>query len=411
MGRSDSNFRMAWASIKATKWRSILTTLGVIIGVLSVVTIVSLGEGVKHQLSDQIKHGGKDLITVRGGQVAERDASGNIARVNLLQLFAGTNMNDSDYKALQTIAGVKVVAPFATVAATPHQGSVVGSDISIVATNQDGAQALNQDLHYGAFFDKNEDDKPVAVIGRRVAENLFKETVPIGKSFDLRGHQVVVRGIFDQFAPNPLNPGFDYNNVIFIPYGFAKQLNGNNPLQPYQILVRAPSEKSVDAVSGEITKTLKNAHGGQTDFTVLKANDNIAVAGNVLNMLTTLVSTVAAISLIVGGIGIMNIMLVSVSERTYEIGIRKAIGATNRQILNQFLAEAMVLSISGGILGVLAALLVNYLLRVFTSLQPVITFPIMAVAVLVALIVGVFFGITPALKAARKDPIQALRRV
>jgi putative ABC transport system permease protein len=159
----------------------------------------------------------------------------------------------------------------------------------------------------------------------------------------------------------------------------------------------------VAPVAAKLTDGLKAAHGGQADFTVLQASDSIELAGSVLNLLTAMVSAIAAISLLVGGIGIMNIMLVAVSERTHEIGIRKSVGATNRQILNQFLTEAIVLSGTGGILGVLASLLANYLMRVFTPLQPVITLPIVGVAILVALGVGIFFGITPALKAARKD--------
>ncbi len=401
---------MALAAIGAARWRSFLTMLGVIIGVTSVVTIVSLGEGVKHQLTGQIKHAGADLITIRGGRLATRDSSGKIAKVNLLDLFAGVNLSDADYQTVQKIPDLSVVAPFAAVPGVPKSSDGQrGSGASIVATNNQGAQALNQNVIYGAFFEERDNDSPVAVIGKRVAEDLFKENVPIGKSFELRGQKLTVRGIFQEFEASPLTPGVDYNNAIFIPYTYAKQLAGGS-LQPYQILVRPAKGQSVAQTADKLTSALTAAHGGQTDFTVLQAQDNIELAGSALNLLTSLVSAIAGISLFVGGIGIMNIMLVAVSERTHEIGIRKSVGATNQQILNQFLIEAVVLSGTGGILGVLASLLVNYLLRIFTPLQPVITLPIMGVAVLVALAVGVFFGITPALKAARKDPIEALRR-
>lgn len=375
------------------------------------VTIVSLGEGVKHQLTSQIKRSGADLITVRGGQIANRDNGGKITKVNLLSLFSGAAMNDADYETVQKVPGIDMVAPFAVVpgVATTPDGTQ-GPNISIVATNHKGAAALNQEVLYGSFFDNQDNGKPVAVIGSLVAEGLFKENVPIGKSFDLRGKTFTVRGIFQDFESSPLTPGVDYNNAIFIPYDYAKQLGGG-PLQPYQILVRPAKGVKSAELAGKLNDAIKATHGGQADFTVLQADDSIAVAGNVLTLLTSLVSAIAAISLLVGGIGIMNIMLVAVSERTHEIGIRKSIGATNRQILTQFLTEACVLSVTGGVIGVLLSLLVNYLMRVFTPLQPVITVPTMAVAVLVALIVGVFFGITPALKAARKDPIEALRRI
>lgn len=408
---ANNNVRMALAAIGAAKWRSFLTMLGVIIGVLSVVTIVSLGDGVKHQLTSQIEHTGNDLITIRGGKIANRDNNGKITKVNLLNLFSGISMSDSDYQTIKKEPNLQLVAPFAVISGVPTTAEgAQDPNISIVATNDKGALALNQEILYGSFFGEQDNGKAVAVIGSRVAENLFKENVPVGKSFDLRGQTFTVRGVFQQFEASPLTPGLDYNNTIFIPYDFAKQLAGT-PLQPYQILARPAKGHAIGPMADKLSNVLKASHGGQTDFTVLRPGDSIAVAGNVLTMLTNLVSAIAAISLLVGGIGIMNIMLVAVSERTQEIGIRKSIGATNRQILTQFLTEASVLSVTGGVVGVILSLVVNYLLRIFTEMQPVISIPTMLIAVFVALAVGVIFGITPALKAARKDPIEALRRI
>lgn len=409
--RSNNNIRMALASIGAAKWRSFLTMLGVIIGVSSVITVVSLGEGVKHQLTAQINQSGADLITVRGGHLANYDADGKIVSVNLQSLFAGTALSDADYQTIQKIPSIQIASPFAVVAGIPKADDGIedpGADI--IATNEKGALALNQEVAYGSFYNEAENKKPVAVIGKRVAEVLFKENVPVGKTFELRGQKFTVGGVFRQFEASPLTPGLDYNHAIFIPYDYAKQMSPS-PLQPYHVLVRPKSDSSIDAVVSAINADLTASHGGQKDFTVLKASDTLAVANNVLTLLTNLVSAIAAVSLLVGGIGIMNIMLVAVSERTYEVGIRKSIGATNRQILNQFLTEAMVLSTTGGILGVIASLLINYLLRIFSNLQPVITPRVMGIAVLVAVVVGIVAGITPALKAARKDPIEALRRV
>lgn len=409
--KSNNNISMALSSIGSAKWRSFLTMLGVIIGVSSVITIVSLGEGVKRQLTSEIDRTGTDLITIRGGQVAQRDSAGRISEVNLLSLFAGTALSDADYQAVSRVKGADLVAPFAVVSGLPRaEDGTTDPDADIIATNEKGAQALNQEVPYGSFFGASDNKHPVAVIGKRVAEDLFKENVPVGKNFELRGQKFTVMGVFRPFEPSPLTPGVDYNNTIFIPYDYAKEWAGT-PLQPFQILARPTEGISSTTLADSITKELTTAHGGQTDFSVLEAGDTLAVASNVLNLLTSLVSAVAAVSLIVGGIGIMNIMLVAVSERTHEIGIRKSIGATNRQILNQFLIEALVLSGTGGVLGVVISLLVNYLLRVFTSLQPVITLPVMGVAVVVALFVGAFFGMMPALKAARKDPIDALRQV
>ncbi len=407
---SNNNFQIARAAIGASKWRSFLTMLGVIVGVLSVVTIVSLGEGVKKQLTNQIKHTGADLITVRGGQIANRDSSGKIKKVNYLNFFAGANLSDADYLTVQKIPELSVVAPFAVVPGVPKAyDGTVSTNTSVVATNSLGAVALKQDIAYGEIFDEKANANPGAVIGKNVAEQLFKENVPIGKSFELRGQKIVVRGVFQEFEASPLTPGVDYNNAIFIPYEFAKKLAGGS-LQPYQILVRPKDDSKISQSVRAISSALTASHGGEADFTVLQASDNIEVADSVLNVITSLVSAIAGISLFVGGIGIMNIMFVAVSERTHEIGIRKSVGATNKQILNQFLVESIVLSGTGGLMGVIASLFVNYLIRIFTPLQPVITLPIMGIAIFVALAVGVFFGITPALKAARKDPIESLRR-
>jgi putative ABC transport system permease protein len=410
MKSNNNNIQMALTAIKASRWRSFLTMLGVIIGVTSVVTVVSLGEGVKQQLNKQIQHTGTDLITIRGGRVATRDSKGRIDKVNLPSLFASANLSEADYQSILKIPDLTVVAPFASVPGVAKaSNSQIETTSAIVATNHKGAQALNQNVLYGDFFGEKDQTGAVAVIGKTVAEELFKENVPVGKSFELRGQKIIVRGIFQEFESSPLGLGLNYNNTIFIPYEYAKQLAGGS-LQPYQILIRSSETQTVDSTINRVTTTLRDAHGGQTDFTVLQASDNIALASSALNFLTGLVSAVAAVSLVVGGIGIMNIMFVAVSERTHEVGIRKSVGATNHQILNQFMIEAVVLSGLGGIFGVLASLLVNYFLRIFTSLQPVITLPIMIIAVSVALVVGVIFGSAPALKAARKDPIEALRR-
>lgn len=408
---AQNNIRMAMASIGAAKWRSFLTMLGIIISVVSIVTIVSLGEGVKHQLSAQIKHTGNDLITVRGGTIAERDKNGKITHVNLLNLFAGTNLNEADYKVVSATPGLQLVVPFASVSGVPQtEDGTQSNTVSIVATNERAADALSQGVQYGGFFGKTEANSPTAVIGKQVAEQLFKEDAPIGKSFTWRGERVVVQGVFKKFAASPLTPGIDYNNTVFIPYEFGKRVSGAS-LQPYQILVRPNNDVTSRQATLAINAALKQAHGGQTDFTVLEADDNLVLASTALSLVTNVVAAIAAVSLIVGGIGIMNIMLVSVSERTHEIGVRKAVGATNRQILRQFMTEAIVLSATGGVLGVILALLTNYLLRVFTNLQPVITLPIVGIAVLVAVVVGTFFGMAPALQASRKDPIEALRRI
>ncbi len=402
------NIKLALASIKSSKWRSLLTMLGIIIGVVSVVTTVSLGEGIKQRIVGQINRSGPDLITIRPGRTITRDQAGRITSVNFMSNFIFGSLSESDVEAVNKTPKIKDSAPFAYVTGVPHIDNRDYLNGPIIATTDGAARLLNQKLEYGDFFRSDESEKNVAIIGQRVAEQLFQELAPIGKSFMVRDQNFVVRGIFEEFNTSPLAINADYNYAIFIPYKSSQKISGSQP-QIYQILAKPESSTSTTEAVNNINAVLARAHNDQSDFTVLTQAENLAVANSVLNIVTNFIAGVAAISLIVGGIGIMNIMLVSVTERTREIGVRKALGATNRQILGQFLVEAVVISLGGGVIGVALSFLTNYFMRLFTDLTPVITWPVMLLALSVAVLVGIIFGITPALRAARKDPIEALR--
>lgn len=399
--------KLAWAATKNSKWRSLLTMFGVIVGVASVVIIVSIGQGVKQQVARQITQRGDDLITVLPGERVKRDSDGRITGFNPLQ--NGVSFSEVDYKTVSQIPGIKPVVPFGRVVGVAKTTDSEYADADVIAATEGVPSVLNQRLAYGSFFRDEEPGANSAVIGTRVAERLFGENVPLGKSLTVRGHEFIVRGIFEEFeSGTAIVPGANYDNAIFIPYRVGQESMGGT-IQIYQILIRPTEPAKIDQAVAAITQALKQVRAGQEDFTVLKQDESLALASNLLNTLTSMISAVAAISLLVGGIGIMNIMLVSVTERTREIGIRKAVGATNRQILYQFISEAAVISLVGGLIGVIVALLANFLLRIFTDLQPVITLPIVLIACAVALGVGLFFGVAPALKAAHKDPIDALR--
>lgn len=403
------NFKIAMDSIKHAKWRSFFTMLGIIIGVASVVTIVSIGEGVKKQVSQEIDRRGPDLITVRPGKVAEIDQHGQINSASLFSNLVNAPLSEADLEVVSSTPNVDYAVPISYLSAVPKADNIEMPRAIVFGTSSDLPKGLNQKVEYGAFFDKDA-NKNVAVIGTRVAEELFRESVPIGASMQLRGQNFVVVGIFEEFNDISLSPEADYNTAIFIPTESVKKLN-NNQLPIQQILLRPEKLSQRNEVAKNVEARLLNAHAGQHDFSVLTQDNNRSISNEILNILTSLVTAVAAVSLIVGGIGIMNVMIVSVTERTHEIGIRKAVGATNQQILAQFVIESAVISFVGGIFGILVSLLANFVLRVSTDLMPVITMPIMGVALVVALLVGVIFGVAPALKAAQKDPIEALRRV
>jgi putative ABC transport system permease protein len=405
------NVKMALDAIRSAKMRSLLTMLGIIVGVVSVVTIVSLGEGAKQHVIGQINQMGPDLLTIQPGRTVTRDADGNVTSVNLLATFGGgAAMPESDLKVVQRAKGVGVAVPVSVVTGVPSTEGREYERGFIVGTTSGMPKILNQKIEFGAFFNTGDGDRNVAVIGKRVAEELFRENGPVGRSMEIRGHTFVVRGVFEEFSNSPLLPNNDYNYAIFIPFETAKAISGNQT-QIQQILAKPQNPDDMPLAAESIKSNLRGAHGGQEDFTVLQQSDNLAIASQVLNLLTGLIAAVAAISLLVGGIGIMNIMLVSVSERTHEIGVRKAIGATNGQILGQFLIESAMISFVGGLIGIGLSLLTNFSLRIFTGLDPVITPGVMVIALAVAVVVGVFFGVAPALKAARKDPIEALRQI
>jgi putative ABC transport system permease protein len=236
---------------------------------------------------------------------------------------------------------------------------------------------------------------------------MFKNPAPIGDTFEFLGQNFVVSGVLNQIDASPLSQKANFNNTIFIEYSTAERLlNGRVPI--YEILARPTDANNIDPTVAGISQALEKAHG-QHDFQVLTQQQSIKAASSVLDLITEMTVGVAAVALLVGGIGIMDIMLVSISERVSEIGLRKAVGASNRQILDQFVVEASVLSIIGAIVGTILALIACYIIFIFSDITPRISWQAIFVADAVALIVGLVFGTIPALKAARKDPIQALR--
>ena len=399
------NIQMAIKSIKSTKMRSFLTMVGIIIGVASVITTVSLGEGVRRQVAGNLQIGGKNMLSVRPGKLINRAADGHITSVNYGAAFGSDTLTDQDLESISKLETVETATPLSTISGLMTSREGRQFEGTVIGTNGDFAALSGQKIAYGSFFDESQSTN-IAVIGKTVAEQLFQENVPIGQALIIRDHEFIVGGVFDGFTANALSNGTDLNRAVFIPYTEARSVSGN-AANIYQILIK-PSGSATTAHT-EVTKTLAANHGGQEDFAVLTQNETLQVAGRTLTSLTSFISGIAAISLIVGGIGIMNIMFVSVTERTREIGVRKSIGATNRQIYMQFLTEATVLSIMGGLIGVLLAMLANFLLAVFTNMRPVATLPIVGLAVVVSSTIGIIFGTAPAIKAARKDPIESLR--
>lgn len=404
------NFHMAIASIRANRLRSFITMLGIIIGVVGVITSVSLGEGVKRQVNQTTSKLGQSVVTIRPGKVLNQDQSGIISGINTLGGTSQTTglLSEQDLAAIADTQNVEAVVPLSLITGVAKTENRTFNEGIVIGTSDRLPEMLQQELEFGGFFEAEDDSKNVAVIGAGVAEKLFGEFAPLGETFTLRGKEFIVRGVFEDFESSTISQGVNLNDAIFIPFNTAKVISGGG-IQFYEVLAKAENQKDLDQVVGAITNNLKKSHGGEEDFTVLKSSDALSLTNNLISLLTTLVGGVAVVSMFVGGIGIMNIMLVSVTERTREIGIRKAIGATDTQIGSQFIIEATVLSIWGAIIGAVLSGLLNIFLRIMTDLQPVIQWQVVLLASAASILVGVIFGAAPAYKAARKDPIEALR--
>jgi len=382
---------------------------GIIIGVTSVISIVAIGEGIKQQVGVQIHQFGPNLITVRTAQLSTQSGGSTSSSLEALSGFSVTSpLTSRDISTVSNVKGVNASAPLTLV-----DGSVTGDYGSynkgiVIGTSPDLPSLFNQSMEYGAFFNSSQTGSNVAVLGQDVANKIFNEDVPLGRTFIFHNQQFIVVGIFNQFPSAPLSQQADFNDAVFIPNQIAEQLT-NNTAPTYEIMARASNKNEVKDIAKKIKSALNNTHGGSSGFSVLTGNENVAVNNNILDLLTSLIAGVAAISLLVAGIGIMNVMMVSVSERVREIGIKKAVGATNRQILSQFVMEAVLISLIGGLIGIVLSFLIDLLLRLLTSLRPNITWQIVVIATLVSIFEGILFGSLPAIKAATKDPIDALR--
>lgn len=401
------NVKMALSSIRAARVRSFLTMLGVIIGVMSVVMTVSIGEGIKNQVLSQVDKLGSNVITIKPGKPT--GSAGSIQGVRFGNPIATSTLTDADVTAIKAIPGVLAVSPNAMI--TAEVGSVENPTYAsgvVLATNIDTQQTLNQTIEFGEFFTASDSNKDVAVIGQSVAADLYSQRDPIGRVVTIKGQEFIVRGVLTAAPENPLNIGPNLNSAIYIPIDAGKRLTGNT-LQISELNIKVADDQNVETISNTIRDVLYKTHNNQEDFSLVKQTEYLTLANQVFTLLTSFVAAVAGISLLVGGIGIMNIMLVSVSERTREIGVRKAIGATNQQILSQFLVEATVISVFGGIIGVLLSLFASFIIRITTSIHPSVSLETILIATAVSTAVGIFFGMTPAIQAARKDPIEALR--
>ena len=396
-------FLMAWASLVANKMRSLLTMLGIIIGVAAVIALVSIGYGVRSQIQDSISSLGSNLLMVYPGAPRTPGVRPTADSQKTLKL--------EDYTTISHLQDIDMASPVSA-----------GSSYVVIYTNKNwttSVNGVNSDFQYinnwtvksGRFITASQVERRerVAVIGATVATNLFGTEDPVGKDIRIKNNPYKVIGVLESKGSGSF--GNDQDDVIYIPYTTGmERLQGVDYLR--MIYIKAKDGVDLDRLQTDVENILRVRHNIKNpeldDFNVRNMATIMATVEETTATMTLFLGAVAAISLVVGGIGIMNIMLVSVTERTREIGVRKALGATYRVIVMQFLIEAVVISLVGGAIGILVGIGASKLIGALTSMKTVISMGPILLSFGFSMAIGLVFGLYPASKAAKLNPIDAL---
>ncbi|MCA9336438.1 ABC transporter permease [Candidatus Saccharibacteria bacterium] len=396
----------AYETLRRNRTRSVLTTLGITIGIASVTCILALSGGVSRMIGAQIAEHSGQLIVVRPG-LQSRDPNAIMNPV-AQQSFSTSTLTETDVAELSKLEGIETAVPVMTINGTLKSSSETVSDNVILATTPDFATIAGVKMRTGQFLD-NVTDNSTAVVGEQLAIDLFGTNTPVGQTFTLRNETFTVIGVIRQ-SQNPINyNNVDLNNAAVVSFERGKLFHQGRA-QIQQIDLLAKKDSPVGEVRQRVEQKLLQQHLGERDFTVASGDEISRPTNALFTALTQVLTAIAAISLLVGGIGVMNIMLVGVAERTREIGIRKAVGASNGTIVTQFLIESLLMSLLGGILGYCLGYLAAFALSTFLYFAPAFTWLTAGMAFAMAVLVGVLFGLYPALKASRKDTIESLRQ-
>jgi putative ABC transport system permease protein len=383
------SIKMALKSIKSNKVRALLTMLGIIIGVASVITLVSVGQGSSQSVTEDIGSLGTNLLTL------------NVTDTESVQL------NEESIEEFENLTTISSVAPIVSGRVTAKSGET-STQVSITGTTSSYLSVRNLTLSQGRFISDMDHElrQKIVVLGSDTASTLFPRTNPVGQSVQINGVSFEVVGVLESVGSSLGTSG---DSVMIAPLSTTQRITKNTTIGT--IYFQAENEESVTRSKFQIQGVMTSLFPNQSDYySVTSQEDLMETMSSVSDTMTLMLAGIASISLLVGGIGIMNIMLVSVSERTKEIGIRKAIGANRASILLQFLIEAVVLSTLGGIIGVVLGLGTSKLIEIFSS-QTISYSPTVTVgAFLFSLLIGVLFGVFPANKASKLNPIQALRQ-
>lgn len=400
-----NNIKGAFSSIWNNKITSILTILGVVIGVTSVIVLISLGQGLKNDVSSIIQGMGSNIFAVVGGKIDTENIQ-NQQQVNPAQFIAGDILTREDVDSIASLDFIDDAVPMSMVSQPlKNNGKIVAP--MVIGTTSGFIDSIDLvDLEFGNNVDNNKDDRTV-ILSAKTKEELFGDQDALLQSVSIAEMDYRVIGILKK--PEASIMSNDYENLAIISFDNATLINKNQE-KIFRIIAKAKNGTDINNAKEDIKNIIIKNHNGEEDFSVLTQEDLLGLMDQFLSLATTMVTAIAAISLIVGGIGIMNIMLITVTERTREIGLRKAVGASKGAILSQFLIEAIIITLLGGLLGLIISFIATYIIAAKSSLNPEITASTIALALGISTVIGIIFGLWPAMQAAQKDPIDALRR-
>jgi putative ABC transport system permease protein len=394
------NISSAFHSLASSWLRTSLTALGIIIGVGSVVLLVSIGMGVQKDVTESVQAIGANMVFVLPGKI-EKDM-----QVNALALLGVSSLTGRDVQELLKVPSVHAVAPFLFVGGTVERDGKANSAF-VIGTTASWFDMRPRPMAEGRPFNPAEESEKVCVITQERRNEIFGKHAAIGEAIVVQGVPFRVVGVIKSEPETSMFGDTGFENMVYLPAGAV--VHGIERVQINRIIIQTnpaiEPERALDEISGVLRKT----HEGREDFGVVTQKQLLGRIYHLMAVVTSSLAGVSAISLIVAGIGIMNIMLVTVTERTYEIGIRKAVGARRRDVFIHFLTEALVISLCGGLAGLAVAEGLSVLVERYSPLRPLITPGVIVLAFGVCVIVGLVFGTLPALRAARLDPIAALR--
>lgn len=400
-------WRIALQSLRMNRIRTGLTTLGIIIGVASITLILSLGGGAEATVRQQVAKLDNNVMLIKSGYTDSQLL--DLASYNPYGIAITTSLTELDMNTVQRIEGIESVAPIMILDGSvkkAHESAVATAPI--IATTPNLAEIIGLSMSNGQFID-TQTSRDTAVIGHALAIELFGSDQVLGQQILVKGRTHTVVGIVKEVdAPVNLS-GLNLDRTVYVSFDDGKSMN-QGIAQIQQLITTTTPGHDREAVNQAVHTALLKNHNDERDFTVLAGQAIAEPSDTLFRTIIVLTTLVATVTLVVGGIGIMNIMLVGVSERTREIGIRKALGATNRHILGQFILEALIMCVSGGLIGLGVAYGLAFFIASQLSFQPATTWQITAIGLGMALGTGVLFGLYPAIKAARKDPIESLRQ-